>query len=297
MPKNPQIIAIVGPTATGKSDLAVFLAQQFHGEIISADSRQVYRGLDIGSGKITKNEMRGVPHHLLDVADPKRTYGVAKFQRDGRKAINAILKKGKIPIVVGGTGLYIDALLFDMKIPEVKPDAKLRKTLAKLSVPELYKKLLLLDPRRAEEIDKHNPVRLIRAIEIATHAGPVLPLQMNSPYDICWLGIRAEHETLKKRISLRLTKRIKQGMISEFIKLHKQGLSYKRMEMLGLEYRYGARLLQKIITRTEFSEQLAQEIFKYAKRQITWFKKNKQISWFDAENLESVKEHVRKFIG
>lgn len=297
MRQKPKIIAVVGPTATGKSDLAVALARRFNGDVISADSRQVYKGLNIGSGKITKKEMGGVPHHLIDVADPKRTYGVAKFQRDGRKAILSILKKGKTPIIVGGTGLYVDALLFDMKIPEVKPDAALRKKLAKLSAPELFAKLLTLDARRAEEIDRHNPVRLIRAIEIATHAGSVSPLQTSSPYEVCFVGIHADSETLKKRISLRLQKRIRQGMFSEFKKLHEQGLSFRRMEMLGLEYRYGARVLQKLITKKEFTEQLTQEIVKYAKRQMTWFKRNKQIHWIEIGNNKQPIEIVSDFLN
>ena len=223
--EKPKVIAIVGPTATGKSDLAVVLAKQYGGEIISADSRQVYRGLDIGSGKVTKKEMQGIPHHLLDVADPKRVYSVARFQRDGRKAIAGILKRGKIPIVVGGTGFYVDALLLDMQFPNVKPDLTLRKKFETLTTEELFCKLETLDPRRAEEIDEHNRVRLIRALEIATLYGPVAPLTTSSPYDIYWIGIRAETDALKERIALRLKKRMRSGMIAEFKFLHEQGLS------------------------------------------------------------------------
>ncbi len=282
---RPKVIAIVGPTATGKSDLAVSLAKKLGGEVISADSRQVYRGLNLGTGKITQREMRGVPHHLLDVADPKRVYSVTRFIRDGGRAVSQIIKRGKIPIVVGGTGFYLDALLLGTKFPEVKPNTKLRKKFVLLSTEELYKELEEKDPRRAEEIDQQNRVRLIRALEIATLSGPVLPLTTSSPYDIYWMGIRAETDILKERISVRLKKRMRLGMIAEFKRLHREGLSYRRMEALGLEYRYGARLLQGLITRKEFEEQLINEIVKYAKRQMTWFKRNKEIRWVSLEQI------------
>ena len=296
MKLKPRIIAIVGPTATGKSDLGVLLAKQHNGEIISADSRQVYRGLDIGSGKITKKEMQKVPHHLLDIRDPKHAYSAAHFQRDGRKAIKDILSRGKLPIVVGGTGFYIDALLSDMTLPEVGPDLVLRKQLSNLPADELYKKLGGLDPRRAEDIDRHNHVRLIRAIEIATHSGPVSPAITTSPYDVLYIGLRADTEALKERITLRLHKRMKQGMLAEFARVHEAGLSWKRMEELGLEYRYGARLLKKEITRDEFEDQLVSEIYKYAKRQMTWFKRNKQIHWVEVSDAKTALTFAVRFL-
>ena len=284
----PKVMAIVGPTATGKSDLAVRLAKKIGGEIVSADSRQVYRGLNIGTGKITKREMQGIPHYLLNVADPRRVYSVARFVRDGRKAINAILLKGKIPIVVGGSGFYVDALLFDIRFPSVKPNKKLRMKLEGLSTIELVHKLEILDPRRALEIDKCNRVRLIRAVEIAETNGPVAPIATTSIYDIYWIGIRADSEILKQRIALRLKKRMRSGMIAEFKRLHQEGLSLKRMEMLGLEYRYGAKLLEGSLTRLEFEAKLVAEIIKYARRQMTWFKRNKAIKWIPLEQISVV---------
>ena len=297
MKTKPRIIAIVGPTATGKSDLGVLLAKQCNGEIISADSRQVYCGLDIGSGKITKKEMRKVPHHLIDIRDPKHVYSVAHFQRDGRKAIKDILSRGKLPIVVGGTGFYVDALLTDMSLPEVKPDAQLRKKLEKFSASELHAKLRELDPKRAESIDARNPVRLIRAIEIATYSGPVAPVIISSPYDVLYIGLKADNTILKERILLRLTKRIKRGMLAEFRNLHANGLSWKRMEELGLEYRYGARLLQKQITRDQFMTELTSEIYKYAKRQITWWKRNSNIHWLNIGDNEHSLEITKSWLN
>ncbi len=289
---KPIVIAIVGPTAVGKSDFAVEIARAVDGEIISADSRQVYRDLDLGSGKITKREMRGVPHHLLDIASPKRAYSVARFQRDGSNAIARILKWHKAPVVVGGTGFYVDALLLDMKFPNVKPNYALRKKLERLPTDALVRRLKQLDPRRSKEIDQKNRVRLIRAIEIATLYGPIRPLTTTSPYEVLWVGLSCKAETLKERIALRLKKRIRAGMLKEFERLHDNGLSYRRMEALGLEYRYGAWLLRGEIGRMKFEERLAREIFRYAKRQMTWFKRNASIRWFDISETKNALQYV-----
>lgn len=294
--QKPKIIVIVGPTATGKSDLAVSLARRHDGEIISADSRQVYRGLDIGTGKITKREMKGVRHHLLDIASPKRTYTVAHFQRDGKKAIRDIVRRGKLPIIVGGTGFYVDALVTDMKLPSVKPDMNLRKKLARSSPDELFQMITRLDPERAGNIDRQNPVRLIRAIEIATHFGPTQPVTTTTPYDPLWIGLAAEKSVLSERIHVRLVKRMKQGMLAEFKKARAGGLTKRRMEMLGLEYRYGARLIDNEIDRPRFMKELEQEIVKYAKRQMTWFKRNRSIHWFDISEIAKVSDLTDSFL-
>lgn len=276
MLKTQKVIAIVGPTATGKSDYAVALAKRIDGEIISADSRQVYTGLDIGSGKITKKEMGGIPHYLLDVANPKRVFSVAQYQKLGTKAISAILKRGKIPIICGGTGFYIDALIYRIDFPAVKPNIGLRKMLEKKSVEMLAKELEVLDPERFETIDQKNKVRLIRAIEIATVLGSV-PLRLRSgqasPYNVEWVYLDFPDEILKERIHTRLLKRIKVGMVAEVKRLHEQGVSWKRLESLGLEYRYLALYLQKKLTKQEMLQQLESAIWHYAKRQRTWFKK------------------------
>ena len=296
MEQKPKIIVIVGMTATGKSDLAVRLAKRSNGEVVSADSRQVFRGLDLGTGKISKREMRGIPHHLLDVADPKRPYSVAHFQKAGRKVIADILKRQKLPIIAGGTGFYIDALVYEMNFPSVRPDMRLRKTLERLATEKLVKRLETLDPKRLETIDTKNRVRLIRAIEIATLYGPVQRLTKKTPYDILWIGLRTDNADLKSRIEKRLKKRIRAGMLKEFARLHAAGLSFRRMEELGLEYRYGARLLQGELSRSEFEKELAKEIRRYAKRQMTWFKKNPDIHWLTPENVSSADALVQKFL-
>ncbi len=276
----PLIIVVLGPTATGKSNLAVTLAKRLNGEVISADSRQVYRGLNLGTGKITKKEMQGVPHHLLDVANPKTQFSASDFLKRGEKALNTIIKKGKIPIVCGGTGFYISALLGEISMPEVPPNKKLREKLSKLSAKELFATLKKKDPKRALTIDKDNPVRLIRALEIVEALGAVpMPQQQPSSYSVIKIGIDFPDAVLKERILKRLELRLKKGMLKEAETLHAHGLSYKRMEELGLEYRFMARLLQKKISKEVFKEQLLNEIWHYAKRQRTWFKKDKTIHW------------------
>jgi tRNA dimethylallyltransferase len=288
-----KVIAIVGPTASGKSSLGVFVAQKIGGEIISADSRQVYKGLNIGSGKITKKEMSGVPHHLLDVANPKKIFSASDFVHLGSKALAQIAAKSHTPVVVGGTGLYIDALLGRIALANVPPNLKLRAKLQKKTVAELFSQLKKLDPIRAEEIDKNNPVRLIRAIEVATgrQKTSLPPRNLLPPNRILWIGLNPTD--LKERIHTRLISRMKTGMITEAKKLHKQGLSYKRMYELGLEYRFLSLLLQKRITQKEFEAQLEREITRYAKRQMTWFKRNKEIHW--VKNKTEALKLVRKF--
>lgn len=268
-----KIIVICGPTATGKSDYAVSLAKKINGEIISADSRQVYKGLDIGSGKITKKEMQNVPHHMLDIASPKRIYTVAQYKKYGTLAIKKIISKGKIPIIVGGTGLYIDALIYDTSFPEVKPNKKLREQLSKKTLEELQNILKKLDKKRYSSIDNQNAVRLIRAIEIASHLGNVPEQKRKNIYDVKWIYLDYPDDVLKERINQRLEKRFKQGMIKEVEGLRKNGLSFKRLEALGLEYRYIALYLQNKLSKSEMVDQLEKAIWQYVKRQRTWFKK------------------------
>lgn len=267
-----KIIVVCGPTATGKSDYAVVLAKKIDGEIISADSRQVYKGLDIGSGKITQKEMKGVPHYLLDVANPKRIFSVSQFQKKGEKAIQHILKKNKTPIIAGGTGFYIDSLL-GLVLPEVGPNIQLRKELNKKTPEELFKILKKKDRARAESIDRYNKVRLIRALEIIETLGKVPKQKRVLKYNVEWIYLDFPDDTLKERIHTRLLKRMKQGMIKEVEQLHGDGISFKRLEELGLEYRYIALYLQKKLSKQEMIEQLESAIWHYVKRQRTWFKK------------------------
>lgn len=271
------IIAIVGPTASGKSSLGIYLGKKLGGEVISADSRQVYKGLNIGTGKVTKREMAQVPHHLLDVASPKRRFTVDHFTRKAHRAISLIYQTKKIPIVVGGTGLYVDVLLGRMDYADVPPNEPLRKRLGTKAAGQLFAMLKKKDPRRAGTIEPRHKRRLIRALEIAEALGKN-PIPAPKPnYEVLWLGLSPGEATLKKNIHKRLKARMRAGMEAEAKRLHKGGLSYARMDELGLEYRFLAKLLRKELTREEFLQQLETAIWQYSRRQIRWFKRNPDI--------------------
>lgn len=272
-----KVIVIVGPTASGKSELAVKLAKKFKGEIVSADSKQVYRGLDIGTGKIMKKEMQAVPHHLLDVVSPKRKFTVLQYQRLARQAIEKILKKGKLPILCGGTGFYIQAAVDGIIIPEVPPDWKLRRKLEKKSAKELYQLLKKQDPNRAKTIEKRNPRRLIRAIEIAKEIGRVPQLKKNPlPYPVLMLGIKLSKEELKKRIIKRVEKMIEMGLEKEAKKFPLPIIGYQ-------EWRF-----------SNPKDLIIQHTIQYTKRQMTWFKKDKRIHWI--KNYQEAKKLAKPFL-
>mgnify|MGYP003525270983 CR=1 FL=1 len=281
MINKPKIIVILGQTATGKSDFAVQIAKKVGGEIISADSRQVYKGMDLGTGKITMKEMQGVPHHLLDVVNPKKVFSVSDFKKLADKKIGGIIKRGHVPIICGGTGFYIDAAIDGAILPEVPPNKKLRAVLEKKSAEQLYVMLKKLDKTRATNIDTRNKVRLIRAIEIAKALGKVPKVKKVEKYEVMKIGLTLPDETLKERIYTRLLARIKKGMLREIKNLHDSGVSWKRMNDLGLEYRYGALYLQGKLSKQEMIEKLNTEIWHYAKRQRTWFKRDKGTVWVD----------------
>lgn len=297
MTQKPKIIAVIGPTSSGKTGLAIEIAKQVDGEIISTDSRQIYRGLDIGAGKVTKTEMRGVPHHLLDVASSQRTMSVVQYERLATRAVQDILKRGKVPILCGGTGLYVDAILTKQSFPAVPPNAKLRSQLAKFSTDKLFEKLKKLDPVRAQNIDAKNPHRLIRAIEVATALGSV-PVRTiaESPYDSLIIGLTLPREELQNRIHLRLAVRMRRGMIAEARQLHTNGLSWKRMEELGLDYRALAQFLQNKITKQELVHMIENENWLYAKRQMVWFKRNKSIQWFSPDEDKKIIKLTETFL-
>ncbi|MEN9622264.1 MAG: tRNA delta(2)-isopentenylpyrophosphate transferase, tRNA dimethylallyltransferase [Candidatus Parcubacteria bacterium] len=294
--KLPKVLAIVGPTATGKSDLAVEVALLYDGEIISADSRQVYKGMDIGTGKITVSEMKGIPHYLLDVIEPKKVFDVELFKTKAEKTIADIVSREKLPIVAGGTGFYIDALISGEIFPDVPANKKLRAILAKKSAEALMKEITKLDPRRAKALDPFNKVRIIRAIEIARALGSVPMVKRVKRYETLFIGLTLDSVKLREKIHIRLLKRIDVGMIKEISNLHKKGLSWKRLHDLGLEYRYVALYLQKKITKEEMVTQLEQEIAHYAKRQMQWFKRNTDIKWFAPGENKKIAREVKKFL-
>jgi len=307
MPKK--LIVILGPTASGKSEMVVKLAKKFHGEVISADSRQVYKGMDIGTGKVTKKEMLGITHYLLDVASPKRKFTVTQYRKLTLGAISKIFKKGKVPFLCGGTGFYIQSVVDGILIPEVPPDWELRKKLEKKSAKELFAQLKKIDPKRARTIEKKNPRRLIRAIEIVIKTKkPVPPLKKSPlPYPVLIVGIKKSKEELKKLIKKRFFKWLKQGFLKEILKLRKFGISWQKIEEFGIHYRVTAQYLQNKITDKEMVENSLKEIQNYAKRQMTWFtrqnfaeqnlggfKRDQRIQW--VKNYKEAEKLVEKFL-
>lgn len=293
METNHKVIVVVGPTASGKSDFAVDLAlcnskglaPFVDGEIISADSRQVYKYLDIGTGKITKEEMKGVKHYMLSVYELDEDVSVASFARDTIPILEDILKRGKTPIICGGTGQYIDALIFDTQIPKVGPNKKLRGELEKFTTLELVARLKARDPARASAIDPHNRPRLIRALEIVEKLGKV-PKQKTPKllYDTKIYLLNPTREILRERITKRLEKRLATGMIDEVKNIIKMGYTSNSMKKFGLEYVAIAKYLEGIIDEKtqpsllatawqDMKEEIITKSMQYAKRQQTWNRK------------------------
>lgn len=293
---KPKIVVILGPTATGKSDLAVNLALKFNGEIVSADSRQVYRGLDLGSGKITQTEMLGIKHHLLDVVNPMDDFSVADFQKLADEAINKILAQGKLPIVVGGTGFYIEAITEGLILPEVKPNQKLRAELNNLSTDELMEKLTKLDTISAENVDQNNRPRIIRAIEIISTLGYRPEIKSQPKYQSLKIGLELEREQLAEKIAARLNKRLEQGMVQEVKNLNQNGVTWARLESLGLEYKFIAQFLQDKITQSQMRELIQKKSEQFAKRQMTWFQRDDEIKWFKPIDQKIIEDEVRSFL-
>ncbi len=292
--QKTRILVIVGPTASGKSDLAVQMAKKYNGEIISADSRQVYKGLDIGTGKITAAEMQGIPHHLLDVADPHSRFTAMDWKKLAEAAIADIVSRGKLPIICGGTGFYISALIDDLGFPDVEADTEEQKELEARTAEDLFEELKRLDPKRAATIDLKNKRRLARAILIARELGSVPEVRKPAEpkYDVIMIGIKIPGSELRERIRARLAKRLHDGMLKEAERLHAPaptgiGLSYERMEELGLEYRYMAEYLQMKMTLDDMTRALNAKIWQYSKRQMTWWKKDARIKWVTPEELKS----------
>ena len=296
----PKLVVLLGPTASGKSGLGIRLAQHFNGEIVSADSRQVYRGLDIGTAKVTPAEQALVPHHILDVADPREIYTVAQFQRDAIAAINDILKRSYQPFLVGGSPHYIQAIVDNLDIPHIEPQPELRANLEKRSLTELMKQLEELDPHSAATIDRNNPRRIIRAIEVCLVSGKPFSQQrkMSEPlYQSLLLGIEWPREELYCRIDKRVDERMQQGMVQEVQRLLDEGLSHQRLEALGLEYRYISRWLTGAFESEDIMVQrLKYAIHDFTRRQLTWFRKEKRIIWINGGDWELAENLVRDFL-
>ncbi len=281
-----KLIVIAGPTASGKSDLAIELAHRLDGEIISADSRQVYRGMDIGTGKVlrdlesaSENEYisGGIRHHLIDIADPNETYNISDFLRDANRVITDIRARGKQPLICGGTHFWIQALLERTSFPAVPPDPVLRDRLSTNTADELYALLEVQDPTRAATIDRKNPIRLIRALEIVAALGTVPSVTQHEPSTTenhsTILVLNPPKDVLRERIRTRLLNRFASGMIEEVERLHGQGIDWERLESFGLEYRFIAQLLRGSINQETMRIELEHAIWHYARRQLSWLRR------------------------
>ena len=302
---KPKLIVILGPTASGKTGLAVKLAREINGEIVSADSRQVYVGMDVGTGKDLKEyEIGKIPYHLIDVVDPKKEFNIARYKEMAEKAIQEIVNRNKIPILVGGSGLYLQAVVDNYQLSKFKDDKNSRKELEKFSVEELFLKIKKINSKFANKLnisDRKNKRRLIRYIEIQKQGIKTFKKGSNK-YDVLMIGLTEQKEIINQKIYKRLIDRLeKEDMVEEIKNLHKQGVSWRRLESFGLEYKFISQYLQDKFPYDEMVEKLFIAIRQFAKRQMTWFRRwerqGRQIQWFPAkEDYKNVLKLAKNFI-
>lgn len=313
--KRKPLIVLTGPTAVGKTKASIGLAKAIGGEIISADSMQVYRHMDIGSAKITKEEMQGVPHHLVDVLEPWEEFHVVKFQQMAKEAMKAIYANGHIPIVVGGTGFYIQALLYDIDFTEDNKESGFRKELEDFAkehgAEALHSRLELVDEKAAQEIHANNVKRVIRALEFYHQTGQKISehneaeRQKESPYDFCYFVLTDDRKKLYERINCRVEQMVKAGLIEEVRKLKEMGCTQEMVSMQGLGYKEILAYLEGKLTLEEAVYRIKRDTRHFAKRQITWFKRERQVIWiekqaynYDEEKiLEQMIQKIRQMEG
>ena len=294
-----KLLVICGPTATGKTALAIKLAKKFDGEIVSADSRQVYKGMDIGMGK----EWGDVPIHGYDLVDPRREFSVSKYLKFARKILKDIWRRGKLPILVGGTGLYIKGVIDGIPTVEVPRNNELRKRLEEKSADELFESLSQLDAVRAGSMnssDRKNPRRLVRAIEVAQwnlgHGVKCLTSDILHPTSVLVIGLTAAKEPLNKRIEDRVGERVKAGIKKEIESLLKNGVSWDDQSMMSFGYRQYRDFFEGEVPEEVVVSEWTREEQKYVKRQMTWFKKDKRVGWFDIFEVDYQKK-VEKMVA
>jgi tRNA dimethylallyltransferase len=294
--KKPKIIVILGPTASGKTDLSIKLAKNFNGQIICSDSRQIYKYMDLGTGKISKKEMQGIKHYMLDILNPNDKYSVGQFKKDATICINKVLKNKKLPFLVGGSAMYLYSIINGQDFPETQIDWDKRKALEQKPLNELLDILENLDPKRFATVQKQNKRRVIRAIEIAEQFGSVPEIINNPEFDCLLIGIKKEGDNLRQAIKKRILKRIKQGMIDEVKNLHdKKKISWEKLDEFGLEYRWIAKFLQNQITKDEMLMHLEADIWRFSKHQMNWFNKDKNINW--VKTTSQAKNLIHNFIN
>ena len=293
--KKQKVIVICGPTASGKTALSIELAKKINGEIVSCDSMQIYKEMDIGTAKPTKEEMQEIPHYMINTIFPNERYSVADYKKDAKKAIREIIKKGKVPIIVGGTGLYVDSLIYEIEYPDIKFDEKYRQELEeqvrKDGLEKLYNKAKKIDPEAMLKISSNDKKRILRVLEIYKATGKTKTEQERKSrekepeFDYLVYGLIMPREKLYERINLRVDIMIKQGLIKEVEEIYKKYNEFPTA-MQGLGYKEVVEYLEGHLTKEEMIEKIKQETRRYAKRQMTWFRKNKQTIWLDTENTK-----------
>ena len=301
-----KILVIGGPTAVGKTELSIELAKRLNGEIISADSMQIYKYMDIGSAKVSKEEMNGVVHHLIDVVDPSENFSVADYKEQGEKAIKEIISRGKLPIIVGGTGLYINSLTCNMNFTEAEKDEEYRKDLDKLANEHgnnyIHEMLKDIDPISYKEIHANNRKRVIRALEVYKLTGKPFSSYnagedfYKSEYDVHYYVLTMDREKLYKRINLRVDIMMEKGLLEECIKLKKMGYTSSMQSMQGIGYKEILYYLEGDVKLQEAINMIKQGSRNYAKRQLTWFRRDPRVTFLDKDKLSDV-EILEKVIG
>ena len=292
MPKE-KVIVICGPTASGKTALSIELAKQINGEIVSADSMQIYKDMDIGTAKPTQEEMQGIKHYLMDFVSPDERYSVADYKQDAKKAIREILKKGKVPIIVGGTGLYVDSLIYEIEYPNIEFDEKYREKLEKKveenGLEELYEKAKEIDIEAIKKISKNDKKRILRILEIYHATGKnkteqeIESRKNEVEFDYKVYALNWDREKLYERINKRVDIMLEQGLIEEVKNVYEKYNEFPTA-MQGLGYKEVVEYLENKMSKEEMIEKIKQETRRYAKRQMTWFRKNKQTIWLNAED-------------
>ena len=305
--KKPKVIVICGPTASGKTALSIELAKQINAEIVSCDSMQIYKEMDIGTAKPTKEEMQGIKHYLIDCVEPTMRYSVAEYKKDAEKAIEEIIKKGKTPIIVGGTGLYVDSLIYSIEYPKIEFDQEYRNELEQIAnekgLEVLYEMAKKIDPKAIEKISQNDKKRIMRILEIYKATGKTKTEQEiesrrnESKYEYKVFAIDMPREILYERINKRVDIMIEQGLIKEVEELIKKYNTFPTA-MQGLGYKEVVEYLEGKISKEEMIEKIKMETRRYAKRQLTWFRKNKQTIWLDGQenkqnNIKIILEGVQ----
>jgi tRNA dimethylallyltransferase len=294
---KPQVLVIAGPTAVGKTALSIKLAKQFNGEIISGDSMQVYRGMDIGTAKVTPEEQEGIPHHLIDIIDPDTSFSVQEYQKLARQKIDEVHERGRLPMLVGGTGLYIEAVMYDYDMPQVPENQALRQELGRLAAEQggevLHARLQEIDPETAKKLHPNDIRRMIRALEVYDVTGiPFSQLKGRgtSPYDACWIGLTMPRELLYERINKRVDLMLEQGLVEEVKRLKEKGYGLGLTSMQAIGYKEIMAYLSGQLTLEEAVHLIKQGSRKYAKRQLSWFRRYGEMHWFDVTNRECFAE-------